>query len=269
MSTADLNDLEEDDESDREEKIRILEDIDQFRRSAFRQAPERFRRDPTFVFVAVQKNGMILELVSEEFKGNREIVLAAVKQKGDALRYASDDLKHDREVVLEAVKECGWALFSASDDLKRDREIVIEAVKRNGVAIDCAPDDLRNDPAFVVLALESPDPPTDYEWPYEDFCGQELLEKIQRVKKLLLQNRELGMRDAAEERYINRWKRSIYERAWLVGKIAKQNAATFPTALIQKYAGIDAEYHLACDVASLAPLMRADARIPNRNSIFD
>lgn len=69
-----------------------------------------FQNDREIVKLAVTKNGLSLELASENLRDDKEIVRLAVTENGHALQYASDDLRKDREIVEISVTENGLAL---------------------------------------------------------------------------------------------------------------------------------------------------------------
>lgn len=89
----------------------------------------RNRKDlKSWVYDAVEINGLNLQFASEELRNDKEIVLEAVQNRGSALQYASVELKNDREIVLEAIKFDKEAIQYASEEMKNDPEIV-EALK--------------------------------------------------------------------------------------------------------------------------------------------
>jgi len=51
----------------------------------------------------LQKNGLLLENLSEELKKDKEVVLTAIRNNPKSFKYAHDDLKAEAEVVLEAI----------------------------------------------------------------------------------------------------------------------------------------------------------------------
>ena len=82
----------------------------------------------SWVYDAVEINGLNLQFASEDLRNDKEIVLEAVQNRGSALQYASVELKNDREIVLEAIKFDKEAIQYASEEMKNDPEIV-EALK--------------------------------------------------------------------------------------------------------------------------------------------
>lgn len=51
----------------------------------------------------LQKNGLLLEDLSEELKRDKEVVLTAIINNPKSFKFASDELKADPQIVLEAI----------------------------------------------------------------------------------------------------------------------------------------------------------------------
>ena len=60
--------------------------------------------------IAVKKNGIILQYVSNYLKKDKEVVLAAVKENGYSLKYADILLQNDEEIIIESIKQKKYPL---------------------------------------------------------------------------------------------------------------------------------------------------------------
>jgi hypothetical protein len=147
------------------------------------------------VIAAVKQNGQALEFASDALKKNKTVVLAAVKQHGQALTFGSIEMKHDRIVVLAAVQQDGEALFLASQELKNDKPVVLTAVKQNGLAFYYASTELKGDKEVVLAAAASvrkayPDDPKKIENILSDSTLSD--EDKERVKQEVKKNNPLA-----------------------------------------------------------------------------
>lgn len=143
-------------------------------------APKSIKGDHAVLLVAVQQNGLALQLAAEHLRCDRDLVLAAVTQSGWALRFAAEHLNHDRDIVLTAVRQNGLALGNVPQMLREDRELVMEAVRQDGHSLQFAGAALRADREVVAAAVAQ----TQSAW---QFASPE-------VQVAYLQARSAGMR---------------------------------------------------------------------------
>lgn len=61
-----------------------------------------FKNNRAYALAAAAKDGLILDLLSENFRDDKEIVLADVTQNPQAFKDASKRLKNDKDIFLKA-----------------------------------------------------------------------------------------------------------------------------------------------------------------------
>jgi hypothetical protein len=99
------------------------------------------------VIKAINKNGMLLEYVSQDLQNDWKVVLAAINQNKLALQFAT------RKAVLNILEKDGMLLEYVSQDLQADKDIVLAAIKQNEMALQYVSPDLQNDWEVVLAAI--------------------------------------------------------------------------------------------------------------------
>lgn len=118
--------------------------------------PEELKKDRDFVLKMIQRDGSLLEIVSEEFKNDKNLILEADKKiftQFRALEYASDEIKDDRDVVLHSVSRNGKTLKFASERLQNDKEIAYKAVENSKYAYPFVGKKLKDDKELALIAI--------------------------------------------------------------------------------------------------------------------
>ena len=111
------------------------------------------------LLTAVQQQGMLLELASDQLKADREVVLAAVRADGKALQLADSQLRKDPVVLRSAARrwwnfdwsilvplncdksallaavELDWHAMEYAGELKADLEVLCAAVRQSPLAM--------------------------------------------------------------------------------------------------------------------------------------
>jgi len=131
-----------------------LEDLCEGRLGIVGKGPLLSNDNREVALAAVQHNGSMLSLCTEELLHDKDIVLAAVRECGLALRFVPEAIRKDREVVLTAVESDGDSLRLAKE-FQADREIVTAAILQEGEAVRHASYELKEDRSFLLAAIRS------------------------------------------------------------------------------------------------------------------
>ncbi len=131
----------------------------------FRFAHESLTGDKEFCLQAVALDGHLLSLATVELQRDKDVVLRAVQQNGLALCYADQVLCANKEVVLAAVACVGNALKYASPELQRDKDVVLQAVRQAGDALQHADVELRADSEVKAVAIATTPEAIEYAIP--------------------------------------------------------------------------------------------------------
>jgi len=107
------------------------------------------------VLAAVKKNGLALDVVSDESKADKEIVLAAVTNDRDAYSYVKTTNKmwKDKDFVVSLVQLQGNALQHAKPPLNADKDVVLTAILNKGSALQYADPKFKKDKEVVLAAV--------------------------------------------------------------------------------------------------------------------
>jgi len=119
------------------------------------QAKPKVKRRRTCVLAAVKKNGLALDVASNNNKTDKEIVLAAVAQDGDAFSYVDklDQMWKEKDFVLQMVKMQGSALQYAHTSLTADEEVVTAAILNKGSALQYAANQFKANKDVALAAV--------------------------------------------------------------------------------------------------------------------
>ena len=231
-------------------------------RCAFRYASERLKGDNDFVLAAIQKDGRALEYAAEALRDDFSTVRKAVENDGEALEHASKRLRRDRLIVRYAIRNTGRALLWASNSLRNDKETVLTAIQEYGMAIIFASRGLRDDPEILGRAIANNS--IYFNAGINEYCGENLHQRITRACNIL---KARGMLTAtkvpfanvkATTDYVTKWKKSIYERLWLL--LEQAPTTPLPTEIRQRIVQysmplLTEEYQQACELAYCAPVI--------------
>lgn len=110
-------------------------------------------RNPSFVELTVQRDGLALRFASPEVRADARIVRLAIDQNGMALKHAAPALQADPGIVLKAVGMDGMALRHAAPPLRASHRIVERAVETDPMALQFAHLTFRANRKIVAQAL--------------------------------------------------------------------------------------------------------------------
>jgi len=84
--------------------------------------------DKDIILLALEQNGILLQIIPNEFKQIYEYILIAVKQNGDALNFAPSEFKRDLTIVCTAVEQKGHAYVYVDDSLKENNIVLLKTI---------------------------------------------------------------------------------------------------------------------------------------------
>ena len=113
--------------------------------------PPEMQNDPTLVEIAVDEDGRALEFASKTMQGDKKIVHQAIANKATALKYASPELQDSFDTVLLAVRKNPLALQFASDNMKKNVLIASTAVSKNPKAFKYVSNELKETEDIITL----------------------------------------------------------------------------------------------------------------------
>jgi hypothetical protein len=99
----------------------------------FKYIDKKLRDSRDFILEIIQKNGNILNYLSDTMKNDTDIVKLAVSNTGNALKYANIRFKSDRNIVKQAIETFGFALILANKIFQQDIQLVNAAISQNPV----------------------------------------------------------------------------------------------------------------------------------------
>lgn len=124
----------------------------------FIYASDKLKNDPDVVWLAVKKNGLLLEHASLEMQNNQLIAKTAVSQNGLALQYVGDNIKNNNDIIDIALQQNPQALEFTSDEYQlsvynKKKVRMIKNVQQDGMLLRFANEQMRNDPEIVSHAV--------------------------------------------------------------------------------------------------------------------
>ena len=90
---------------------------------------ERLRKNPSFIFEALQVNGRVLSYLSNSIREDRDYVIAALKQDPATYKAMNSKLWNDLGVINLILEQDGLALKFVSEKFRNFKTVVIRAVK--------------------------------------------------------------------------------------------------------------------------------------------
>lgn len=140
--------------------------------------PEKYRDDEQIMFVAILRNDLFFEQLSDRLKSDRDFMLA-IPKFGNTIKYVPKYLLDDDFFVANQMNALSDVLWSVSERLQDNKELMLCAVKQYGKNLRHVSLRLRGDEDVVYAAVKN----DQRVWSYAD--KEKIQDKYKTVEMFL------------------------------------------------------------------------------------